>query len=116
MTTETTGTTVSTTTAVFGIVPSTVTHAAEALERDGQALASTALRLGAAVAPATSLPGGQTAAALSRGAERVSAAVEGESVVVDVLGTDLHAFVAAVDGTEAESVSSLTAGRTGALG
>ena len=98
------------TTDLFGIVPATATAAAQALGQDARALASTALSMRSAVVGAAALPGGRTAAALDTGAERVGAAVEGEAVVVDVLGSDLLSFVGAVLTTEDGAVESLAGG------
>lgn len=96
------------TTDLFGIAPATATAAAQALGQDARALASTALSVRSAVVSAGALPGGRTAAALDAGAERVGAAVEGEAVVVDVLGADLSSFVGAVLTTDGGSAESLT--------
>ncbi|MDN6258619.1 MAG: hypothetical protein L0J31_02450 [Corynebacterium sp.] len=64
---------------------------------------------GAGSLPAAScLPGGRTFAALAAGTTRVAEAVDGESVVVDVIATDLLTFAGVVGTAEQDAARSLS--------
>jgi hypothetical protein len=96
---------------VFGVDLTSVTTTADKLSGHAETLTTTARKINGTVPEARDLPGGRLHAALRDGATRISEAVDGEAVAVDVCATDLHSFITAVDATESGSAESLAGGR-----
>lgn len=98
---------------VFGTDLSQVRTTSQALGAEASAVAGAAHTVAGSLPAASCLPGGRTFAALAAGTTRVADAVDGESVVVDVIATDLLTFAEVVGAAEQDAARSL-AGTAGA--
>ncbi|MGP9724374.1 hypothetical protein ACT3SZ_10205 [Corynebacterium sp. AOP40-9SA-29] len=93
---------------VFGIDLSQVRTTSQALDAQASAVAAAARGVANSLPAASCLPGGRTFAALAAGTDRVADAVTGESVVLDVIATDLITFAEVVGTAEQDAATCLS--------